>query len=66
MEQILKVYSLPKETVTEIIMLYKNMKAMVHSPGFFDIITRIYHGNLLESYVFIICQDYVNRSNKRK
>ena len=30
-EQIQSAYGLPKETVTVIIMLYENMKAMVHS-----------------------------------
>ena len=31
MEQILLVYGLPKETLTAIMMLYKNMKVKVHS-----------------------------------
>ena len=31
-EQILLAYGLPKETVTALIMLYKNTKAMVCSP----------------------------------
>ena len=42
MEQILLAYGLPKEIVTAIMMLYKNMKAIVHSPDggkdFFDIV----------------------------
>ena len=33
MEQILQTYCLPKETVTAIMMLYKNTKVMVHSPN---------------------------------
>ena len=44
-EKILLSYSLPKETVTAIMMLYKNMKAMVQSvdenTDFFDIFTGI-------------------------
>ena len=42
MEQILLAYGLPKETVTAITMLYKNMKVKVHSPygdtDYFDIV----------------------------
>ena len=40
MEQILLVYSLPEETITAIMMLNKNKKAMVHTldsnTNFFD------------------------------
>ena len=32
MEQILLAYAFPKETVTVVIMLYKDTKAMVYSP----------------------------------
>ena len=35
MEQILLACSVPKETVTTIMMLYKNVKALVHSPDGF-------------------------------
>ena len=42
MDQILLAYSLPKETVTAIMMLYKNTKVKVRSPDgdidFFDIV----------------------------
>ena len=45
MKQILLEYGLPKETVTVIMMLYKNMKAMVCLPvgniDFIDIVTRV-------------------------
>ena len=44
-EQILLVYSLPKETVTAIIMLYKNMEAMICSfdwdTDVFDIVVSV-------------------------
>ena len=46
MEQILLAYGLPKETVTAIMMLYKNKKVKVHSPDghtdFFNIVARGY------------------------
>ena len=45
MEQILLVHGFSKETVTSIMMLYKNMKIIVYSPDgvtdFFDIVTRV-------------------------
>ena len=59
MEQILLVYGFPKETVTVIMMLYKNMKAMVCSTDddtdFFDII----NGDTLVPYLFITCLGYL-------
>ena len=63
MEQIPLAYGLPNETVTAIMMLNKNTKAMVRSPDrdtvFFDIIARVVHGDTL----FIICLDYVIRTS---
>ena len=62
-EQILLVYSPPKETVTAIMMLCKIPKAMVHSPdedtNFFDIVTEAMQGDTLAPYLFILCLDYV-------
>ena len=59
MEQILLAYGFHKETVTTIMMLYKNMKAMVYSPNgdtnFFDIVIEILQGDILASYLFILC-----------
>ena len=50
MDQILLAYKLPKETVTAIIMLYKNTKAMVCSPDsdtdLFEIFVGILQGNV--------------------
>ena len=67
MEQIFLVFSIPKETVTAIIMLYKTTKVKVHSPDgdtdFFDIVACVLQGNTLASYLFIICQDYVLRTS---
>ena len=45
-------------------MLYKNMKVMVLSPGgetdFFDIVIEVLQGNALAPYLFIIWLDYVS------
>ena len=66
MEQILFVYSLPKETVTTIMVLYKNTNAMVCSPdsvsNFFDIVDCVLQRDILAPYKFIIWIDYVLRT----
>ena len=63
MEQILLAYGLPKETVSAIMVLYKNMKAMVCSldsdTKFFNIVLEFLQDNTLVLYMFIICLDYV-------
>ena len=63
MEQILLAHGHPKETVIAIMMLYKNMKAMVCSPNsetnFFDIVIEVLQGDTLSLYLFIISLDYV-------
>ena len=44
-------------------MLYKNTKAMVHSPDgdtdFLDIVDGILKGDILAQFISIICLDYV-------
>ena len=59
MEKILLANGLPKETVTVIMMYYRNTKIKVHSLNgdmdFFNIVA----GVTLATYLFIICQDYV-------
>ena len=66
MEQILA-YSLPKETITAIMMLYRNTKVKVHSPdgdpNYFDIVAGVLQGDTLAPYLFIICLDYVLRTS---
>ena len=66
-EQILLAYVLPKETVTGIMMLYRNMKAKVHSLNggidFFDIVAGLLQGDRLAPYPFIICLDEVLRTS---
>ena len=63
MEQILLAYSPPKQTVTPIMMLYKNSKVKVCSldgdTDYFDIVAGVLQGDTLASYLFIICLDYV-------
>ena len=58
MEQILLAYSLPKETVAGITILYRNTKLKVRSPDgdteYFD---------TLAPYLFIICLDYMLRTS---
>ena len=74
MEQIPVAYSLPKETVTAIIILYRNTKVKVRSPDgdtdYFDIAAGVLQGDTLAPYLFIICLDYVLRTligkNQRK
>ena len=61
-EQTLVAYGLFKVTITAILMLYKNMKAMVYSPNgdtdFFDIVTGAWQGDTFVLLLFIICLDY--------
>ena len=61
--KILLTYDLPKETVTIIMILNKDMKTIVCSPDvdtdFFDIITGILQGDTLASFLFMICLDEV-------
>ena len=67
MEQILLAYGLPKETVAAMMMLYRNTKVKVHSPGrdtdYFDIGAGVLQGDTLAPYFFIICLDYVLRTS---
>ena len=67
MEQILLTCSRSKETVTAIMILYRNTKVKVHSPdgdtAYFDIIAGVLQGDTLAPYLFIICLDYVLRTS---
>ena len=66
MEQILLAYSLPKETLAAITILYRNTKVKVRSPDGdtenFDIVAGVLQGDTLVPYLFIICLDYVLRT----
>ena len=65
MEQILLAYSLPKETIAPIMMLYRNTKVKVHSPDgdtdYFNMVADVLQGDTLAPYLFIICLDDVLR-----
>ena len=67
MEEILKAYGIPDETVTAIMMLYKNTRARVKSPDgdteYFDVVAGVLQGDTLAPYLFIICLDYVLRAS---
>ena len=67
MEQILLAYSLPKETVAAITILYRNTKVKVRSPDgdteYFDIVAGVLQGDMLVPYLFIICPDNVLRTS---
>ena len=67
MVQTLLAYSLPKETVAAIRILYRNTKVRVCSPDgdtdYFDIVAGVLQGNTLAPYLFIICPDYVLRTS---
>ena len=62
MEQILFAYSLPKETVAAIMMLYKNTQVKVCSTegytDYFDIVVGVLQEYTLTLYLFIICLKY--------
>ena len=67
MEQIFQAYGLSKETVTVIMMFYKNTKVMLRPPDsdtdFFDVVAGVFQGDTLASYMFIICLDYELRTS---
>ena len=70
MEQILLAYSLPKETVTAIMMLYRKKRVKVRSPNgvtdYFDIVAGVLQGDTLTPYLFIICLDNMLRTSMGK
>ena len=67
MEQILLAYSLPKETIAAIMMLYRNTKVKVRSPDGdtdnFDIVAVVLQGDTLAPYLFTISLNYVLRTS---
>ena len=58
MEQILQAYGLPTKFFTAIMMLYRNIKAKVHTPNgdkdFFNIVAGVLQGDMLAH-----CLDYI-------
>ena len=67
MEQILLAYGIPKETVTAIMILYRNTKVKVRSldgdTEYFDIVAGVLQRDTLAPYLFIICLDYMLRTS---
>ena len=67
MEQILLAYSIPKETVAAITILYRNTKVKVRSPDgdteYLDIVAGVLQGDTQAPNLFIICLDYVLRTS---
>ena len=67
MEQIQLAYSIPKETVAAITILYRNTKLKVRSldgdTDYFNIVAGVLQGDTLAPYLFIICLDYVLRTS---
>ena len=65
MEQTLLAYGLPKVTVAATMILNRNNKVKVSSPGgdidYFDSVAEVLQGDTLALYLFIICLDYVLR-----
>ena len=70
MEQILLTYSLLKEIVAAIMMLYRNTKTKVHSldrdTDYFNIVAGVLKEDTLAPYLFIIRLDYVLRTSSDK
>ena len=67
MDKILLAYSLPKETVAAIMILYRNTKVKVRyqdrGTDYFDIVAGVLQGDTLVPYLFIFCLVYVLRTS---
>ena len=67
LENILHAYGIPQETISAIMMLYKNTKAKVRSPDgdtdFFDVLAGVLQGDTLAPFLFILTLDYVLRTS---
>ena len=67
MEQILLAFGQSKETISAIMMLYKNTKVKSRSPDgdtdYFDIVLGVLQGDTLALYLFNIYLEYVHRAS---
>ena len=67
MEQNLLAYSIPKETISAIMIFYRNTKVKVRSPDgdtdYVDIVAGVLQEDTLAPYLFIKCLDYVLRTS---
>ena len=68
--EILQAYGIPNETITAIMMLYRNTKAMAQSPDgdtdFFNVVAGVLQGDTLAPFLFILTIDYVLRTSVDK
>ena len=67
MKEILLKYGITEETVSAIMMLYKNTRSMVRSPDgdtpYFEITTGVLQGDTLAPFLFLICLDYILKTS---
>jgi len=58
LEEIILSYSIPQETISAVMMLYRNSHSMVRSPDgdikFFNIIAGVLQGDTLAPFIFIM------------
>ena len=68
--EILQADGIPNETITAIMMLYRNTKAMVRSPDgdtdFFNVVAGVLQGDTLALFLFILTLDYILRTSVDK
>ena len=68
--EILQADGIPNETITAIMMLYRNTKAMVRSPDgdtdFFNVVAGVLQGDTLAPFLFILTLDYILRTSVDK
>ena len=65
--EIMVAYGIPQETVSVIMILYKNSRSMVRPPDgdadLFDIVAGVLQGDTLAPYLFILCLGYALRTS---
>lgn len=65
--EIMLVYGILQETVSAIMMLYKNTHLLVWSPNgdtkIFNVIVGVLQGDMFAPFLFIVCLDYTLRTS---